>query len=103
MAGRFYSAEELIDIYTTGGAVPVPWHRQPNAGQLCAQCKRPVGHRAITDSISVWHVECNKSFTPLSAVNPVTSPSGSPPPGGVATRCRSVPKVGPTKAKKRRA
>jgi hypothetical protein len=65
---RFYSADEILAIYN-GAPVPVSWHRQPNAGQRCAKCKRIVGHRAITDGISVWHVECDKSFTSLASVN----------------------------------
>jgi hypothetical protein len=57
---RFYSADEILSFY--GVSVPIPWHRQPNAGQHCAKCGGICGPRAITDGSSVWHPEC-KSFT----------------------------------------
>jgi hypothetical protein len=65
---REYSADEILAFYT-GAPVQVAWHRRPNAGQLCAKCKRIVGHRAITDGISVWHPECDKGFTTLASVH----------------------------------
>jgi hypothetical protein len=65
---REYSADEILAFYN-GGPVPVSWHRRSNAGQLCAKCKRIVGHRAITDGVSVWHPECDKSFSSLASLN----------------------------------
>jgi hypothetical protein len=78
MAGRFYSADELIDTYLYGGPVPVSQWRRPNAGQLCAKSKRIVGHRAINDGARVWHVECDESFTTLSMLNSSNSTTQSP-------------------------
>ena len=46
-------------------APPRDWQRRPNQGQRCAKCAVPVGARARTDGISVWHLECeiNTQFT----------------------------------------
>ena len=45
--------------------MPRDWQRRPNQGQRCAKCAVPVGARARTDGISVWHLECeiNTQFT----------------------------------------